>query len=245
MRTYRLTVAYDGTDYAGWQRQANVVTVQQAMEEAFAPLTDGVAPTVAGASRTDAGVHAQGQVASVNAEIELAPVAVLRALNMRLPDDIRVMDAGLARSGFHARIHAVAKTYRYRMFTSSVMPPLERRVAWHAPGRKRLDWMREAAAALLGRHDFRSFQGRGAFVRATVRTMHRLDIDQRDDEIVLAVEGDGFLRHMVRTIAGTLADVGSGTRRPDEMASILDARDRRAAGPTAPACGLTLVAVQY
>lgn len=245
MRTYKLTVAYDGTNYAGWQRQANAATVQQAMEEGFAPLVGGVAPTVAGASRTDAGVHAVGQVASVNAAIDLAPIAVLRAMNMRLPEDIRIIHADLATPGFHARIHAVAKTYRYRMFTSSVMPPLERRYAWHAPGRKHLDWMREAAAALLGRHDFASFQGRGAFVRATVRTLHGLDLEQRGDEIVLSIDGDGFLRHMVRTIAGTLAEVGAGARRPDEMTNILAARDRRAAGLTAPACGLTLVEVRY
>ena len=245
MRTLRLTIAYDGTNYAGWQRQTNGLSIQQLVEEAFAPLVDGVAPDVAGASRTDAGVHAVGQVASVKADLDLQPIAVLRAMNTRLPEDIRVMDAAEATPGFHARFHAVGKTYRYRMITSSVMPPLERFYAWHAPGRKRLEAMRVAAAALVGTRDFESFQGRGASVRETVRTMHRIDLEQRDDEVVISIDGDGFLRHMVRTIAGTLAEIGDGARPVDDMARILAARDRREAGPTAPACGLTLMTVRF
>lgn len=245
MRTLRLTIAYDGTNYAGWQRQTNGISVQQLVEEAFAPLVGGVAPTVAGASRTDAGVHAVGQVASVNADIDLQPVAVLRAMNTRLPEDIRVMAAEEAKPGFHARFHAVGKTYRYRLRTSSVMPPLERFYAWHAPGAKRIELMRDAAAALVGTHDFASFQGRGASVRETVRSVHRVDLESEGDEIVITIEGDGFLRHMVRTIAGTLAEIGEGARPGDDMPRILAARDRREAGPTAPACGLTLMAVRY
>ena len=245
MRTFRLTIAYDGTNYAGWQRQANGMSIQQLVEEAFAPLVGDVAPDVAGASRTDAGVHAVGQVASVKADIDLQPIAVLRAMNTRLPQEIRVMDAALASPEFHARFDATGKTYRYRLITSSVMPPLERCYAWHAPGSKRLDAMREAAAALVGTHDFESFQGRGASVRETVRTVHRIDLECRDDEVVISIDGDGFLRHMVRTIAGTLAEIGDGARSVDDMPRILAARDRRAAGPTAPACGLTLMTVRY
>ena len=245
MKTFRLTLAYDGTNYAGWQRQTNGISIQQLVEEAFAPLVGGVAPSVAGASRTDAGVHAIGQVASVNADIDLQPIAVLRAMNTRLPQDVRVIAAEEAAPGFHARIHAVGKTYRYRLFTSSVMPPLERFYAWHAPGSKRIDLMREAAAAFVGTHDFESFQGRGASVRETVRTVHRVDLETRDDEIVITIEGDGFLRHMVRTMAGTLAEIGDEARPADDIPRILTARDRREAGPTAPACGLTLMAVRY
>jgi tRNA pseudouridine38-40 synthase len=248
VRTYRLTIAYDGTNYAGWQRQVNGVSIQQLVEEAFAPLVGGVAPTVSGASRTDAGVHAIGQVASVNADIELEPIAVLRALNVKLPYDIRVTHAEVAAPGFHARFHARAKTYRYRMITTSVMPPLDRLYAWHAPGPKNLGLMRAAAALLVGTHDFASFQGRGAFVRATERTIHRLDVGARDaagEDLEIVVEGDGFLRHMVRTIAGTLAEIGGGGRPVASMAGILEARDRRAAGVTSPACGLTLMSVAY
>ena len=245
MRTLKLTIAYDGTAYAGWQRQANAVGVQQIVEEAFAPLVADVAPTVAGASRTDAGAHALGQVASVNAEIELSNLAVQRALNVRLPADIRVIAVEDAVPGFHARFHAVGKTYRYRIATSRVLSPFDRLWAWHSPEPKRIELMQEAAALLVGRHDFASFQARGAFVRETVRTVHRLDVLAVGEEIVLECDGDGFLRHMVRAFAGTLAEVGTGLRPPAAIRDILDARDRRAAGATAPACGLTLMGVKY
>jgi len=245
MRTFKLTLAYDGTNYAGWQRQTNAMSVQQVLEEAFAPLASGVAPTIAGASRTDAGVHALGQVASVNADLDLTAVAVQRALNVRLPADIRVLGVVEAEPGFHARIHSVAKSYRYRIVTTSVLSPFDRFFTWHSPEPKRLDAMREAAVHLMGRHDFASFQARGSFVRETVRTIHRLDLSESRGEIVVECDGDGFLRHMVRAIVGTLADVGTGLRSPDSMREILDARDRRAAGATAPASGLTLVAVRY
>lgn len=245
MRTLKLTLAYDGTNYVGWQRQTNGVSVQQWLEEAFAPLVGGVAPSVAGASRTDAGVHALGQVASVNAETEVSAVAVGRALNVRLPADIRVLSVEDAVPGFHARFHAVAKSYRYRIVTAPVLMPFDRFFVWHAPEPKRLDWMQEAAASLVGRHDFASFQARGAFIRDTVRTIHRLDVHDAGGGIQIECEGDGFLRHMVRTIAGTLAEIGTGLRPVAAMADILRARDRRAAGATAPACGLTLLGVRY
>jgi tRNA pseudouridine38-40 synthase len=219
--------------------------VQQVIEEAFAPLVGGVAPTVAGASRTDAGVHALGQVASVIADTEISAVAVGRALNVRLPADVRVLAVEDAAPGFHARFRALSKAYRYRIVTAPVLMPFDRFFAWHAPEPKRLEWMQEAAAMLVGRHDFASFQARGAFVRDTVRTIHRLDLREAGGEIQLECEGDGFLRHMVRAIAGTLAEVGTGLRPVSAMGGILRARDRRAAGATAPACGLTLLAVQY
>jgi len=245
MRTYKLTIAYDGTNYVGWQRQINGLSVQQLVEEAFAPLVGGVAPTVAGASRTDAGAHAIGQVASVNAEIDLSPIAVLRSLNVRLPIDIRVTAAEEAALGFHARFKSVAKSYRYRIVTAQVASPFDRFFVWHAPEPKRLDWMQEAAEMLIGHHDFASFQARGAFVRETTRTIHRLVLRELDGEIELECEGDGFLRHMVRTITGTLAEIGTGLRTPASMRDILNARDRRAAGATAPAAGLTLLSVRY
>jgi tRNA pseudouridine38-40 synthase len=245
MRTFKLTLSYDGTHYVGWQRQVNGLSVQQVIEEACAPLADGVAPTVAGASRTDAGVHAAGQVASVNLESDIAVDAVGRALNVRLPADVRVLAVEEARAGFHARFDAAGKSYRYRLSMARVLSPFDRFYAWHAPEPKRLDWMQQAAAALVGRHDFLSFQARGAFVRETVRTLHRLDVTQAGDEILLDCEGDGFLRHMVRIIVGTLAEVGTGLRPAASMHDVLEARDRRVAGATAPACGLTLMTVRY
>lgn len=245
MRTLKLTLAYDGSAYVGWQRQANGVSVQQVVEEAFAPLMGSVAPTVAGAGRTDAGAHALGQVASVNTEIEIAPLAVQRALNVRLPEDVRVMAVEEATPGFHARFHATGKAYRYRVITSQVMPPFDRNYAWHSPEPKDIDRMREAAALLVGTHDFASFQARGSFIRDTTRTIHSLELRQEGSEITLHCDGDGFLRHMVRGIVGTLAEIGTGLRPPSIIKDMIDARDRRAAGATAPACGLTLMEVRY
>jgi tRNA pseudouridine38-40 synthase len=244
MRTLKLTLAYDGTDYVGWQRQTNGISVQQLVEDAFVPLT-GTAPTVAGASRTDAGVHALGQVASVTLDVEYSASAIQRALNIRLPPDIRVVGSVDASPGFHARSHAKGKTYKYRMATTPVMSPFDRRYVWHAPEPRDLDAMRRGASAFLGRHDFASFQARGSSILDTTRTITRFDLVERPGELVFDIEGDGFLRHMVRAMVGTLAEVGTGLRTPDSIASMIAARDRRSAGPTAPAAGLTLVSVKY
>jgi tRNA pseudouridine38-40 synthase len=245
MRTLKLTLAYDGTNYVGWQRQINGVSVQQMVEEAFAPLMGGVAPTVAGAGRTDAGAHALGQVATVNTEIDISPVAVQRALNVRLPEDVRIMAVDEATPGFHARFHCTGKVYRYRIITSQVMSPFDRNYAWHSPEPRRIELMREAAALLVGTHDFASFQARGSFVSDTIRTIHALELGQTGSEITVHCDGDGFLRHMVRGIVGTLAEIGTGLRPPCSIREMIAARDRRAAGATAPACGLTLMAVRY
>ena len=245
MRTFKLTIAYDGTNYVGWQRQTNGVSVQQVLEEAFAPLVGGTPPTLAGASRTDAGAHALGQVASVNADIDLTPVSVQRAMNVRLPADIRVVGVVEASPGFHARFHSTGKSYRYRMVTTPVLSPFDRFYAWHAPEPRSLALMQEAAALLVGRHDFASFQARGAFVKETVRTIHRLELRGLAGEVQVECDGDGFLRHMVRGIVGTLAEIGAGLRPVSEMRDILNARDRRAAGATVPAHGLTLLSVKY
>jgi tRNA pseudouridine38-40 synthase len=248
MRTLKLTLAYDGTNYVGWQRQANGVSIQEVVEDALLPLLAANVtrpPTVAAASRTDAGVHALGQVASVIVGVAHPASAIQRALNVRLPPDIRVVGSIDATPGFHARHYAVAKAYRYRIATTPVLSPFDRHYVWHAPGRRDVDAMRRAASALLGRHDFASFQARGAAVRATVRTIHRLEIAEAAGEIVIEVEGDGFLRHMVRAIVGTLAEVGARSRPVESVAAMLAARDRQAAGATAPAQGLTLVSVRY
>jgi tRNA pseudouridine38-40 synthase len=244
MRTLKLTVAYDGTHYSGWQRQLNGLSIQQLIEEAFAPML-GRTPVVIGAGRTDAGVHALAQVASVELESGLAAVTIQRALNDRLPDDIRVLAVEDAPPGFHAQFRARNKTYKYRLVTAALMSPFDRWFAWHLPGRRDVALMRRAAAHLVGTHDFASFQASGSCARHTVRTLRRVDIVERDGEITFEVEGDGFLRHMVRAIVGTLAEIGGGSRSPEAMAGILAARDRRAAGKTAPARGLTLVSVDY
>lgn len=245
MRSLKLTLAYDGTNYVGWQRQANGSSIQQVVEEALAPLAGGLTAVVA-AGRTDAGVHALGQVASASFPSDLPAATIQRAINARLPADIRVIEAADAPAGFHARFHAIGKTYRYRLGIGGFVLPFDRWFVWHAPGRRDVDAMRRAAAHCVGRHDFASFQALGTPVRDTIRTINRLEIAERGgDELAIEVEGDGFLRHMVRAIVGTLSEVGAGARPPDSLMDILAARSRAAAGDTAPACGLTLVEVRY
>jgi tRNA pseudouridine38-40 synthase len=245
MRSLKLTIAYDGTAYAGWQRQSNALAVQQVIEEAFAHLTGGIAPTISGAGRTDSGVHALGQVASVNVEFGHSPTAVQRALNMRLPADIRILDVSEMPPGFHARFHATGKSYRYRMAVGAVLSPFDRQYAWHVPWPLNLDAMREAAIHLTGTHDFASFQATGTPITETVRTLERLVIADLGDQLRIDADGDGFLRNMVRIIAGTLMEVGTGHRSPDTIPAMLAARSRDAAGKTAPPQGLTLMGVRY
>jgi tRNA pseudouridine38-40 synthase len=247
MRNLRLAVAYDGTNYAGWQRQANALAVQQVLEQAFAPLVPRLpmVPSIAGASRTDAGVHARRQIASVRIDLDLETGAIHRALNVRLPGDVRVLSVDDADMDFHARFDARGKAYRYRLSLAPVPSPFDRWFVWHVPFRCDVDAMRRAAAALVGRHDFSSFQGRGSAIVDPIRSIRSFAITQAGDEIVVDVEGDGFLRHMVRTVVGSLVEIGGGLRPVEWMGQALLARDRRAAGPTAPAKGLTLLDVMY
>lgn len=244
MRTLKLLIAYDGTAYCGWQRQANGPTIQAAIEDAFVPLL-GEAPIVTGAGRTDTGVHALGQVASVRVASQLRVDAIGRALNVRLAPDIRILSVEDAAPDFHARFEATGKTYRYQIVTSEIVSPFDRWFVWHLPGRRHLDAMRSAAAHLCGRHDFVVFQSAHSSVTDTVRTITRLDLHATGDGFNVEVHGDGFLRHMVRAIVGTLVDVGAGRRDPDSMPSLLRSRARHQAGDTAPASGLTLVSVDY
>lgn len=251
MRVLRLLVAYDGTRFCGWQRQDNGPTIQAAIEDALLPFSarregdEVVPPTVFGAGRTDAGVHALGQVASVQVETP-HPVDVLRrAINVKLDRDIRVLEVADAPEGFNARFDAIGKTYRYRMATGQVVSPFAHRYVWHQPQPLDVDAMQQAAAGLLGRHDFSVFMSAGSDVLDTVRTVDRAELVQRGDELVFEIHGDGFLRHMVRAIVGTLVDVGTGRRAPASIAELIASRDRGGAGDTAPAQGLTLVSVDY
>lgn len=246
MRTLKLTVAYDGTAYVGWQRQPNGTSIQQLIEDALAPFRPDLdPPTVTGASRTDAGVHATGQVASVRVAFAHAAGAVCRAVNVRLPADVRVLAVDEADAAFHARRHARGKRYRYRIVTAPVVLPMDRWFVWHVPGHLDLAAMREAAASLVGEHDFAAFQAAGSSVIDTHRLVHRIDLVPAGDQLHVEVEGVGFLRHMVRIIAGSLVDVGLGTSPPDRMRAALASRDRRQSGRTAPASGLVLERVYY
>ena len=255
MRTLKLTVAYDGTEYVGWQRQAAGASIQGCLEAALRDI-EGAPVSVLGAGRTDAGVHALGQVAGVRLEAGIAPGALARALNARLPADIRVVASEAVPDTFHARFDAVAKSYRYRLAHGPVMSPFLRRYAWHVREPLDVEAMTEAGRMLVGEHDFAAFQAAGGSVRTTVRTVFGLTVRRASpastgadaggaDTTVIEVRGSGFLRHMVRTIAGTLVDVGRGRRGPGEVERALLAADRAAAGPTAPPRGLFLLGVEY
>lgn len=246
MRTLKLTIAYDGTNYVGWQRQANGTSVQQLIEDVLAPFHPArEPPTVNGASRTDAGVHALGQVASVRVEFDHPVDALQRAMNVRLPGDVRVLAVEEAGDGFHARLDARGKTYRYRIATAPVVMPADRWFVWHLPERLDLEAMREAARHLVGAHDFRAFQATGSSVMDTRRVIRRMALVPAGGELHLEFEGDGFLRHMVRIVTGSLVDVGTRTRTPSWLAAALASGDRRLAGRTAPAAGLVLERVHY
>ena len=248
---YRVTLAYDGTDFEGWQSQARERdharprTVQGTVEEALARLAGGDRVEVAGAGRTDAGVHALGQVASFDLPREMAPGDLARALNGLLPADVRVCDASVASAGFHARKSAASKLYRYVLDTGAVQLPTRRRTAAHVPFA--LDAGRVAAAAGLftGRHDFASLCSTGGSVRTTVRDVLRSAVRWEEATLVYEVEADGFLRKMVRSMVGGLVEAGRGARSVDDLGRALLARDRRAWPAPAEARGLTLVEVRY
>ena len=245
-RTLKLTVEYDGTNYVGWQRQAEGVSIQGLLEEALGPFEGGPL-TVHGAGRTDAGVHALGQVASVRTRTEHHAATLQRALNSVLPADVRIVSVEDALPGFHARFDAVSKTYEYRIANGPFVSAFEHRYVWHVPGALDLEAMRLGAQALLGRHDFAAFQSTGGDVHTTERTILSISVgsDQGQTPLVIRVTGDGFLRHMVRTIAGTLVDVGLGRWPASHVAGIVEGRDRSRAGRAAPASGLFLVRVEY
>jgi len=242
--TFKITLAYDGTDFVGWQRQANGTSIQSLLEDALSDL-DGRRVVVTGAGRTDAGVHALGQVAGCALARTITGAAVTRALNARLPADIRVLSAVEVPPQFHARFDARAKTYRYRIWNADVVSPFERRYVWHVEGALDVEGMDAAARLLEGCHDFAAFRAAGGTTRTTARTMTVSRVERRDRLVVYETTGDGFLRYMVRAIVGTLVEIGRGRQGPAWMGDVLGARDRARAGPTAPAAGLFLVRVEY
>ena len=249
MRTFKLTLSYDGTDFSGFQRQANARSVQAELEGVLADI-EGTHVTVAGAGRTDSGVHALGQVASFRLTSAIGERDLFRALNAKLPRDVRVLSAEVAPPGFNARFSARSKMYRYRISNTRVMSPFQRRFAWHISRNLDLAAMREAARELLGSHDFASFQAKGGKIRTTTRTMTRSEwaeepLSGGERLLVYEIAGTGFLKYMVRAVVGTLVEVGDGRRSPSSIRDLLDSRDRAAAGPTAPPAGLYLVRVDY
>jgi tRNA pseudouridine38-40 synthase len=245
MPTFKLTVAYDGTGLVGWQRQSSGTSVQGLLESALGEL-DCRDVAVAGAGRTDAGVHAMGQVASAVLARAIDAPSVVRAVNTRLPPSVRVLEAVEVPPGFRARFDARSKTYRYRIWNAEVMSPFERAYAWHVPAPAlNIEAMHAAAALLEGSHDFAAFQTFGPVTRTTERVVFTSNVDRQGALVTYEISGDGFLRHMVRTIAGTLVDIGRGKQPAEWMADVMASRSRTRAGPTAPAEGLFLVRVEY
>ena len=244
MRTLKLTLAYDGSRFVGWQRQASGESIQGLLEDALSRL-EGAPVTVHGAGRTDAGVHAEGQVASARVTFAHDAATVVRAANAHLPPEIRVVAVEDAAADFHARFSARRKTYRYQIANGAVLSPFVRAYAWHVPERLDRIAMSEGAAALRGTHDFSAFQSAGSDAATTIRTLARSEFVDRGALVAYEVEGDGFLRHMVRAIVGTLVEIGRGWRPPHDVEMLLKEGSRAQAGATAPAHGLILVNVEY
>ena len=253
MRNIRLTIAYDGTDFYGWQRQPHAPTLQEELETRIARITGGLV-TLYGSGRTDAGVHAAGQVANFKTACPIPCRGLVKALNDALPGVIRVKKAEEVSADFHALYGAKSKTYRYLIYRGAFCPPFLGRYVYHHPYPLNVLQMAKAARLLEGEHDFTSFAGSDPARRgrkeksdANVRRIIHSRLAVRKDlrTVVYEVRGSGFRHHMVRNIVGTLLEVGSGKLLPEDMLAILKSRDRRRAGPTAPACGLCLVRVEY
>ena len=245
MPSFKITVAYDGAPFAGWQRQTNGTSIQGLIEDALRELDDRDV-TLNGAGRTDAGVHAIGQVASFTLVRDASPEVIVRSLNAKLPPEIRILSAAEVPASFHARFDPSSKTYRYRIWHADVLNPFERAYAWHIFGPLDIDAMAAAARLVEGCHDFAAFQTVGGTSGKTERVITFSRLTATDQQLVTyEITGNGFLRHMVRAIVGTLVEVGRGRQRPDWMREVIASRDRMQAGKTAPAHGLFLVRVDY
>ena len=244
MKRILLTIEYDGTGYAGWQRQINGLAVQQVLEEALARATHERI-VVTGASRTDAGVHALGQAVHFDTDSSIPPEKYPFVLNTMLPRDVRVLTGREVPAEFHARFMTCGKRYTYRMINTRHGSAIRRNTPAHVPLSLELAPMQRAAATLLGTHDFAAFQASGGTAKTTVRTIRMTEVTRLGDEVILTIEGDAFLYNMVRIIAGTLGEIGTGKREPGAFARAIATGDRLALGQTAPAKGLTLMSVLY
>ncbi len=244
MRVLRLLLAYDGTDFHGWARQPGIRTVEGVLQDAVGRLVSEP-PRISAAGRTDAGVHAEGQVVSFHGRADLDAARLMRAVNGMLAPEVVVLAARRVPEGFDARHSATGREYLYRIHTGPVPWPFTARFVWHRPGRLAVANMRAAARHLTGRHDFASFCRARNLPMSTERTLRRLAITVRGDSLEIRAAADGFLHQMVRSLVGTLVAVGEGKRDPAEIPIILAARSRGAAGPVAPPHGLTLMRVLY
>jgi tRNA pseudouridine38-40 synthase len=245
MPNFKIIIEYDGSAYHGWQRQATDRTLQGEIENALMTMTKNCV-TLIGSGRTDAGVHAVNQVANFRCNTQLAPEVFQKGLNSLLPEDIVITSCKMVPEKFHARYDAKSKTYHYRMLNRSLPVAISRQYAWHIRKKLDLSAMQEALKCIIGNHDFKAFEGSGSPRATTIRRIINADLVETDDDyLVLIIEGDGFLKFMVRNIAGTLVDVGLSRITPDGFKQVLASKDRNLAGITAPARGLFLMEVKY
>ena len=244
MKRVKLVVAYDGTNYHGWQVQDNGITIEEVLNRTISELVQEDIKVI-GASRTDAGVHACGYVAVFDTESRIPGDKFSFALNQRLPDDIRIQESCEVDADFHPRYADTVKTYEYNILNRRFELPSKRLYAAFCYYPMDIERMNQAAAYLVGEHDFKSFCSAGAQVQTTVRTIYAVNVTKEDDMVHIRIAGNGFLYNMVRIIAGTLMQVGTGLMEPEQVKEILEARDRSKAGPTAVAKGLTLVEIRY
>lgn len=243
-KNYKLIIGYDGSRYFGWEHQPGKETIQGKLENVLDHLSPQEVEII-GAGRTDGGVHARGMVANVFLDIEMTPEALRDYMNHYLPDDIVIREVREASDRFHARYNATGKTYCYTCFDGATKPLFDRKYVWRVERPLHIEKMRAGAAYLIGRHDFMSFCKNPQKKKSTVREIDRIVITRKGDYVTLSFHGTGFLRNMVRILTGTLVDVGLGKIPPERVGEILEAKDRLAAGETAPAQGLCLMEVDY
>ncbi|MDO4475425.1 MAG: tRNA pseudouridine(38-40) synthase TruA [Lachnospiraceae bacterium] len=245
IKNYKLTIAYDGTRFYGWEHQPDQEwTIQGKLENVLTEMT-GSPVEVLGAGRTDAGVHARGMTACARMDTPMTDEQIRDYMNRYLPDDICVKDVRTCADRFHARYNVRGKTYRYTCYVGALKPLFDRKYVWTLNETPDVEKMRRAAAHLMGEHDFASFCGNPRMKKSTVRIVDSIEIVQKGGYLTLTYHGTGFLQYMVRILTGTLIEVGLGKRDPDSIPALLEARDRRLAGPTAPAQGLCLLQVDY
>lgn len=244
MANYKMIIAYDGTRYYGWQRQPDKDTIQGKIESVLTQMCGQVVEVV-GAGRTDAGVHAKGMVANVNLDTDMSTREIFDYLNRYLPDDIGIIEVSEAGARFHARYNATGKTYCYTCYDGINKPVFQKRFVYRLSESPDVEKMREAAKLLLGEHDFRNYSVNPHLKKSTIRTVDRIEISRQNGFVNLTFHGDGFLQNMVRIMTGTLLEVGYGRLRNEDILYALDCKERRKAGPTAPALGLCLISVDY
>lgn len=244
-KNYKLKISYDGSRYFGWEHQPDRETIQGKIETVLTRMVDKDMVDVIGAGRTDAGVHARAMIANVHLDTQMSPEEIRDYANRYLPDDIAILEVREAADRFHARYKAVGKTYQYTCFDGPVKPVFDRK--YYTPLDQELDVeaMQEAAHFLEGKHDYKSFCGNSRMNKSTVRIVDTITVRRRKGYVYLTFHGTGFLQNMVRIMSGTLIEVGLGRKRPEEVGEILEACDRKVAGPTAPAKGLCLLKVDY